>query len=52
MTEQQQNEAQSDAVRTLPHCGNPDLDHLVDEIQHPETEEALYLMASRSRVVE
>jgi len=53
MTEQQQADALSDAVKSLPHTGDPErgvlgdpeFDHLVDEIQHPETEEALYEMA-------
>jgi hypothetical protein len=47
MTEQQQAEAQCAAVAELKYCGDPDQDHLLDAMQHPETEEALYEMPFR-----
>ncbi|GAA0696945.1 hypothetical protein GCM10010193_59710 [Kitasatospora atroaurantiaca] len=47
MTEHQDTESGADAVTSLHHCGNPDIDHLIDEIQHPETEQALYEMPAR-----
>lgn len=48
MTEEQYNQAHTPAVESLHHTGDPELDHLVDEVQHPETEEALQAMACRA----
>jgi hypothetical protein len=47
VTQQQYDDAHSRAVTELPHTGNPEQDHLIDEIQHPESTEALYEMPSR-----
>lgn len=45
--DQESTEAASEAVSTLRHCGDPEQDHLLDEIQHPETTSALYELAAR-----
>ncbi|GAA5022317.1 hypothetical protein [Kitasatospora paranensis] len=47
MTGQDSMDATSEAVATLRHSGDPEQDHLVDEIQHPETTNALYELAAR-----
>ncbi|WP_431676948.1 hypothetical protein [Kitasatospora sp. KL5] len=41
-------DAASKAVSTLRYSGNPEQDHLLDEIQHPETTNALYELATRT----
>ncbi|WP_030275521.1 hypothetical protein [Streptomyces sp. NRRL B-24484] len=40
-------DAASDPVATIRYSGDPEQDHLLDEIQHPETTDALYELASR-----
>jgi hypothetical protein len=40
-------DATSERVTTLRYSGNPEQDHLLDEIQHPETTNALYELADR-----
>jgi hypothetical protein len=47
MTKQEYIESRSANVASLHHCGDPELDHLIDEIQHPEETEALYEMPAR-----
>jgi hypothetical protein len=47
MTKQEFDESRCAAVAGLHYCGDPEQDHLVDEIQFPEQTEALYEMASR-----
>lgn len=47
MTQEQYEECTPEAVRGLHHGASREQNHLVDEIQHPETEEALELMALR-----
>ncbi|GJF31259.1 hypothetical protein [Kitasatospora sp. NBC_01539] len=47
MIDQEFTDAASEAVTTLRHCGDPEQDHLLDEIQHPETTFALYALAAR-----
>jgi hypothetical protein len=47
MTDQQLADSHSPAVTKLPYTGNPEQDHLIDEIQHPESTEALYAMPGR-----
>ncbi|WP_354643916.1 hypothetical protein [Kitasatospora camelliae] len=48
MNQQEYTESRAAAVAGLPHAtGSPEFDHLVDEIQHPETTEALYEMPGR-----
>jgi hypothetical protein len=49
MTKQDYDESRTAAVQALHHCGDPELDHLIDEIQHPEETEALYEMPTRAR---
>ncbi|WP_354644571.1 hypothetical protein [Kitasatospora camelliae] len=49
MNPQEYTESRSAAVVSLPHrTESPEFDHLVDEIQHPETTEALYEMPLRT----
>ncbi|MDQ1005873.1 hypothetical protein QFZ82_000358 [Streptomyces sp. V4I23] len=38
-------EVHSHALRGLPRTGDPEWDHVIDEIQHPETTKAFYLLA-------
>ncbi|MCU7826211.1 hypothetical protein [Kitasatospora sp. DSM 101779] len=40
-------DAASERVATIRYSGNPEQDHLLDEIQHPETTDALYELAAR-----
>ncbi|MEW1913680.1 hypothetical protein AB0442_35535 [Kitasatospora sp. NPDC085895] len=40
-------DAASERVATIRYSGNPEQDHLLDEIQHPETTNALYELAGR-----
>ncbi|GAA1084191.1 MULTISPECIES: hypothetical protein [Kitasatospora] len=40
-------DAASEQVATIRYSGNPEQDHLLDEIQHPETTDALYELAAR-----
>ncbi|MGE7437561.1 hypothetical protein [Kitasatospora sp. NPDC001175] len=47
MTKQEFDESRCAAVAGLHHCGNPEQDHLIDEIQHPESTEALYELPAR-----
>lgn len=47
MTKEQFTESRTAAVAGLRYSGDPEQDHLIDAIQHPESEEALYEMPSR-----
>lgn len=48
MTIEQYDRALTPAVESLVLTGDPEHDHLVDEVQHPEIEEALQAMACRA----
>ena len=48
MTIEQYDRAHTPAVESLVLTGDPEHDHLVDEVQHPEIEEALQAMACRA----
>jgi hypothetical protein len=47
MTVEQYTQAHTPAVATLPHSGIPEQDHLLDEMQHPDSVEAFHLLAER-----
>lgn len=47
MTQEQYEQTTCSAVKGLPHTGEPEFDHLVDEIQREDTTTALYEMAAR-----
>lgn len=47
MTQEQYEECTPEAVRSLHQCGDPEQDHLVVEIQHPDQTEAFYAMAAK-----
>ncbi|MFD9128101.1 hypothetical protein [Kitasatospora sp. NPDC059571] len=47
MSGQDSADAASEAVTTLHYSGDAEQDHLLDEIQHPETTNALYELAAR-----
>ncbi|PBC69658.1 hypothetical protein BX265_6996 [Streptomyces sp. TLI_235] len=40
-------ESRCAAVESLSHCGDPEIDHLIDEIKSPESTRALYEMPVR-----
>ncbi|MFD9127197.1 hypothetical protein [Kitasatospora sp. NPDC059571] len=40
-------ESRCDAVADLSPCGDPEMDHLIDEIKNPESTRALYEMPVR-----
>ena len=47
MTQQEFDESRCAAVAGLHYSGDPEQDHLLDEIQHPEQTEALWGLAGR-----
>jgi hypothetical protein len=47
MTQEQFDQAHSPAVESLPHTGDPAMDHLIDEIQHPELQDAFHDLAEK-----
>ncbi|MFD9124539.1 hypothetical protein [Kitasatospora sp. NPDC059571] len=44
MTDQEFTESRCVAVTSLSYCGDPEIDHLIDEIKSPESARALYEM--------
>jgi hypothetical protein len=48
MTQEDYERTACAAVKSLPHTGNPEFDHLVDEIQREDTTTALYEMPART----
>lgn len=49
MTEEQFAQSRSEVVVELKYCGDAEQDHLLDGIQHPESEEAFFEMPGRKR---
>lgn len=47
MTQQEHDESRSANVQSLRYCGDPEIDHLIDEIKNPAQTEALYEMPAR-----
>ncbi|MEZ0094036.1 hypothetical protein [Streptacidiphilus sp. EB129] len=47
MNAQQYADAHSPAVQGIPTSGDPEQDHLIDEIQHPDLYDALHDLAER-----
>jgi hypothetical protein len=47
MAEQEFVESRCAAVAGLSYCGDPEMDHLIDEIKSPESTRALYEMPAR-----
>lgn len=45
MTDEQYTRAHSPAVESLHHIGDPEWDHLIDEVQHPDLVEGFQALA-------